>query len=168
MALGKSNASLFRELPPPPAGHVWVEWVGEPSPLDDPRIELGMATGRFTPDQKRVIRNLSHTRIARVHGHTRTLRRGTGARELPGLSQDWRWGNHARARPGHPRSYCQALPHRDADAIKSSVVGHEFIVHGEHDGEAVDLIVGADGPITIVRDGERYTNGASFRRAMGT
>lgn len=166
MALPKSNASLFSTLPPPPAGHVWVEWVGEPSPRDNPAIELGLALKRFTRDQEQMIRRLCRARIARVHGHRRTLRRGNGAREIPTLSQDWSWGNHDRARPGHPRSYCQALPFRDADAIKSSAVGHEFIIHDERDGGAVDLIVGATGDVRLVAAGA-FGDGTSFRRAMG-
>lgn len=163
----RSNASLFRQMPPPPPGHVWVEWVGETSPLDNPEVQYGLITDRYTADQREVIRRLCQQRIARVHKHSRTLTRGNGARDIAGLSQDWTFGNDQRRPPGHPQSYAKALPFRDADAIKSSVVGHEFIIHDERDGEAVDLIKGTtDHEVVLVKAGA-FANMGSFRREMG-
>lgn len=172
MLLRKSNASLFTHLPPPPAGHVWVEWVGEPSPLDNPEIQLGLLENRFTPDQVAVIRDLCRRRIARVHNHSRTIRKGNGPGQIATLSRDWTFGDDQRKRPGHPKSYCKALPFRDADAIKSSSIGHEFIIHNERDGEAADLVLGGTGAyevssrIKIVPAGQ-FSSFGEFRRAMG-
>ncbi len=160
-----SNESLFRpdQLPAPPPGHVWVEWVGEASPLDDPVVGFNLITNRYTEEQKAVIRGLCQHRVARVHKHTRTIRQG----DAPGISQDWRFGDDQRARPGHPKSFCQALPFRDADAIKASKYGHQFIIHAERDGEAVNTIsVPRNGQVTLVTE-ESYRDLGGFKRAMG-
>lgn len=164
-----SNAALFdgERLPAPPAGHVWVEWVGEASPLDSPIVRFNLATGRYNAEQQSVIRRLMQVRIARVHGHTRTLRRGNGLGQIPTLGVEAvTFGPNERARAGQPGSFLQAVPFRAADAIKASVSGHEFVIHNERDGEAVSTLTLPDGTIRIV-NADTFADLGNFRRAMG-
>lgn len=158
---------MSRTLPPPPPGTVWVEWVGEPSPLDDDFIRLGIAAGRFTPDQVEVLRALSKRRIGPVDGVARRiLRGGNGYGEIPRLCQAWTWGPSMKAAPGLPGATIQALPFGDADAVKGSDSGHEFTVHGEQDGAAVPAIALPTGRV-ILAEPEQFRDFAGFRRAMG-
>lgn len=164
-----SNAPLVNgeRLPSPPAGHVWVEWVGEASPLDSPVVRYNLATGRYSREQQMVIRRLMQVRLARVQGHTRTLRRGNGSGQIPTLGVEVvRFGPVERARPGQPGSFVQAVPFKAADAIKSSESGHEFVIHKEHDGEAVSALHFPDGTIRVVKS-EEFASLGSLRRAIG-
>lgn len=164
-----SNAPLVdgERLPEPPAGHVWVEWVGEASPLDSPVVRYNLATGRYSAEQQAVIRRLMEVRIARVHGHTRTLRRGNAPGQIPTLGVEVvHFGPNAKARPGTHGSFIQPIPFRAADAIKSSESGHEFVIHRERDGEAISALHLPDGTIRVVR-AETFADFGSFRRAIG-
>ncbi len=164
-----SNASLFTEqdIPPAPAGHVWVEWVGEPSPLDSPVVQFNLITGKYTADQARVIRRLMAVRIARVHKHTRTIRRGNGAGQIPNLGVEFvRFGNDQRRRPGERGSFVQAVPFKAADAIKASECGHEFLIWNERDGEQQNAIAIQETGLKIeTRD--VFGDFGMFRREMG-
>lgn len=164
-----SNASLFREeqLPPPPPGHVWVEWVGEASPLDSPIVRYNLLMGKYSPEQNAVIRRLAQVRLARVHGHTRTIRRGNGVGQVPTLGVEFvRFGNKANARPGQPSSFLQAVPFRAADAIKASECGHEFIIWHERDGEAISNFRLPEGTLVVVKQ-DTFHDFDGLRRAMG-
>jgi len=165
----KSNASLIEEhqLPPAPQGCVWVEWVGEASPLDSPVVRFNLAMGRYTAEQEAVIRRLMEVRIARVHRHTRTIRRGNGYGQIPTLGVEFvRFGPDQRKRPGEPGSFIQAVPFRAADAIKASESGHEFRIWNERDGEQTNHIQVQDGTLKIVSQ-EAFKDFGGFRRAMG-
>lgn len=163
-----SNASLFDadRLPEPPQGHVWVEWVGEASALDSPVVRFNLMTGKYTPEQVAVIRELARVRIARTHRHTRTIRRGNGQGQIPSLGVPMvRFGPNAKAGPGQPGSFLQAVPFKAADAIKASECGHEFIIHRERDGEAQSHLKLPDGTIRIVKR-ETFESLGELRRAM--
>lgn len=163
-----SNACLVKDgdLPPPPVGHVWVEWVGEASPLDSPVVRHRLMTGRYTREQEAVIRRLMQVRVARVHRHTRTLRRGNGLGQLPALGVEMvRFGPDERVRPGQPGSFIQAIPFKAADTIKACDSGHEFRIWNERDGEQINHIQIVDPTLKVVaRDEFREFGG--FRRAM--
>lgn len=162
-----SNASLIDpdRLPEPPAGHVWVEWVGEASALDSPVVRFNLITGKYTPEQEAVIRELARKRIARTHRHSRTIRRGNGEGQIPTLGVERvKFGPNIRARIGTPGSFVQAIPHRAADAIKASECGHEFIIHNERDGEAVSVINLPESSVRIVKR-ETFASLTDLRRA---
>ena len=164
-----STSSLIEDhqLPPAPAGHVWVEWVGEASPLDSPVVRFGLMTGKYTAAQEKVIRRLMEVRIARVHRHTRTLRRGNGLGELPSLMVPIvRFGPDQRRKPGERGSFIQAIPFKAADAIKSSDAGHEFKIWRERDGEPVNTLTLPDGTLRAFRS-DQFADFGSFRREMG-
>lgn len=165
-----SNASLLPDperLPEPPHGHVWVEWVGEASALDSPVVRYNLISGKYTPEQVHVIRELARRRIARVHRHTtRSIRRGNGEGQIPTLGVERvTFGPNAKARPGQPGSFVQAVPFRAADAIKASECGHEFIIHNERDGEQQSHLRLPDGTIRVVKS-ETFSNLTDFRRAF--
>ena len=164
-----SNASLINgeRLPQPPAGHVWVEWVGEASPVDSPVVRYNLATGRYTQEQEDVIRRLMQVRIARVKGHTRTIRRGNGAGQVPTLGVAYvRFGPNPKARPGTHGSFTQAIPFRAADAVKASECGHEFIIHNERDGEAISTLNLPEGRIQVIK-ADAFRSLGELRRAAG-
>lgn len=164
-----SNAPLYdgERLPPPPHGCVWVEWVGEASPLDSPVVRFNLATGRYTADQAAVIRRLMQVRLARTKGHTRSLVRGNGLGQIPTLGMERvTFGPNPHARPGTSGSFLQAIPFRAADAIKASASGHEFVIHNERDGEALSHLHLPDGTLRIVSS-DTFADLGNFRRAMG-
>jgi hypothetical protein len=164
-----SNAPLVdgERLPPPPIGHVWVEWVGEASPLDSPVVRHNLLLGKYSPEQEAVIRRLMEVRIARAHRHTRTVRRGNGLGQIPALGVAFvRFGPDQRKRPGQPGSFIQAVPFRAADAVKASEAGHEFVIHNERDGEQQSHLRLPDGRIKIVSE-QQFADFGGFRRAMG-
>lgn len=164
-----SNASLYESehLPPPPQGCVWVEWVGEPSPLDSPTVRFNLILGKYTREQRRVIKDLSRRRIARVHRHTRSIRRGNGAGQIPNLGEPLvRFGPNQRAAPGTRGSFCQAVPFKAADAIKASQSGHEFIIHNERDGEQVSTISIQETGLKMMAD-DAFGNIKALQREMG-
>jgi hypothetical protein len=165
-----SNGSLInaeRDLPLPPSGHVWVEWVGEASPLDSPVVRLNLLLGRYSPEQEAVIRRLMEVRIARTHRHTRTIRRGNGYGQVPTLTVELvRFGPDQRRRPGQRGSFIQAVPFRAADAIKASDAGHEFVIHNERDGEQQSFLHLPNGRISVVNE-QTFTDFGGFRRSMG-
>ncbi|WP_300268718.1 hypothetical protein [Microbacterium sp.] len=164
-----SNASLIDEperLPEPPQGHVWVEWVGEASALDNPVVRYNMITGKYTREQMEIIREISRRRIARTHRHRRSIRRGNGEGQIPTLGVERVvFGPNIRARPGQRGSFIQAVPFRAADAIKASDCGHEFIIHNERDGEQQSKLRLPDGTIRIVRR-DTFKNIDQLRRAI--
>ena len=164
-----SNASLVTEeqLPPPPTGCVWVEWVGEASPLDSPLVRYRMVTNQYTAEQMAVIRRLMQVRIARVHGPTRSIRRGHGLGQIPTLGVELvRFGPDQRARPGQRGSFIQAIPFKAADVVKASESGHEFRIWNERDGEQVNHIELPSGSIRITSE-EAFRDFGGFRRSMG-
>jgi hypothetical protein len=164
-----SNAPLVdgERLPPPPNDHVWVEWVGEASPLDSPVVRYRLLTGQYTAEQQAVIRRLMEVRIARTHRHTRTIRRGNGLGQIPTLGVEFvRFGPDQRKRPGEPGCFIQAIPFRAADAVKASESGHEFVIHQERDGEQQSHLRLPDGTVRIVSE-ETFQDFRGFRRAMG-
>lgn len=164
-----SNASLVdgERLPAPPKGRVWVEWVGEPSPMDNPVVRYNLITGKYTRKQEQVIRNLARVRLARVHRHTRTIRRGNGYGQIPSLGETLvRFGPDQRRKPGTPGSFIQAVPFKAADAIKASACGHEFVIHNERDGEQVSHIAIQETGLKV-ETREAFSTFTSFRREMG-
>ena len=116
--------------------HVYLEWVGQPSPFDSLGIQWMMIGNKLPRNVKRMIRELAANSIRRVDGHTRRI---LEQRHIDGLSQDWIWGPKA-VKPGVPGSFIQIVPHRDAELIKASDVGDEFRVLGmkEQDGDRVE------------------------------
>jgi len=101
---------------------VAVEWIGERSFLDDPRVlyrllRTGQPDG-FTPHQAAVIRAAARRRIARVPGHNREM----GPRD--GLSRTYVWGPKAGG-------YVRRMSYRDAERLLASASGHEFRIVGE-------------------------------------
>lgn len=164
-----ANASLFegRQLPPPPTGCVWVEWVGEASPLDSPVVRFNLIRGKYTREQRKVIKELSRVRIARVHRHTRTILRGNGMGQIPNLGEPMvRFGPSQVAAPGTRGSFLQAVPFKAADAIKSASCGHEFIIHNERDGEQVNHITIQETGLKLqARDS--FGSSEQFRKEMG-
>lgn len=165
-----SNAPLFDSaaLPAPPDGTVWMEWVGEPSPLDDPVVGYNLITNRYTDHQKRVIRQMCRHRVARCHRHTRLIRSGSGPEEIRALTKTYRFGNMENAQPGHPKSFCQAVTFNDAYLIKQSDVGHQFYIHNETDaaqGQLVSLPSALDGTVSLVNP-ETFDDPGVFHRAM--
>lgn len=164
-----SNASMVNPatLPEPPKGHVWVEWVGEASPMDSPIVRFNLIANKYTREQRRVIKELSRVRIARTHRHTRTLRRGNGAGQLTSLHVPYvRFGPNQRAAPGTTGSFTQSVPFKTADAIKSSASGHEFIIHNERDGEHQNMIQIQETGLKADAH-EAFKNFSSFRKEMG-
>lgn len=162
-----SNASLFdeRQVPPAPAGHVWMEWVGEASAMDSPVVRFNMITGRYTQEQMDMIRALAQVRIARVKGHTRTIRRGNGEGQIPTLGVEVvRFGPDPFARPGQPGSFLQAIPFKAADAVKASECGHEFLIWRERDGEQQSNLRLPNGTVQVVR-AETFNNLTDYQRA---
>jgi len=116
--------------------HVYLEWVGQPSPFDSLGIQWMMIGDKLPRSVKRTIRELASNGIRRVDGHTRRI---LLQRHIEGLSQDWIWGPRA-GNPGAPGSYIQIVPHRDVELIKSSDVADEFRILGmkEQDGDRIE------------------------------
>ena len=164
-----SNASMVNAsaLPPPPQGHVWVEWVGEASPMDSPVVRFNLIANKYTREQRKVIKELSRVRIARTHRHTRTIRRGNGLGQLVSLHVPYvRFGPNQRSAPGTTGSFTQSVPFKTADAIKASASGHEFIIHNERDCEQENLIQIQDTGLKI-ETREAFNSFGSFRKEMG-
>lgn len=117
-------------------GHVYVEWVGQPSPFDSLGIQWLMIGNKLPAKVKRTIRELAANGVRRVDGHTRRI---IEQRHIEGLSQDWIWGPRA-GKPGARESFIQIMPHRDAELIKASEVGDEFRIIGmiEQDPDRID------------------------------
>jgi hypothetical protein len=153
-------------------GKVWLEWVGQPSPYDDVTVRYLIATHGLPQKVENMLRVMSQRRIARIDGVSiRIMPHGDALNAVKGLSQTWRFGKHAHARPGTPQSYIQLVPNRDADLILSSNVGNEFRIIG--------LTVSEDDPVlqasSIVKKGrevrlgksEHFRDQNAFHRAMG-
>lgn len=164
-----ANASLYESerLPNPPKGCVWVEWVGEPSPIDSPVVRFNLIMGKYTREQRKVIKELSRVRIARVHRHTRSIRRGNGLGQIPNLGEPLvRFGPRQNAAPGTTGSFLQAVPFKAADAIKSSECGHEFVIHNERDGEQESKIIVQENGLKMAKE-EAFGSPVDFYREMG-
>lgn len=148
--------------------HIYMEWVGQPSPFDSVGIEWLMLTDRIPPKVKRMIREMAAHGIRRVNGHTRRV---IEQRHIEGLSQDWIWGPKV-GKPGAPGSFIQIVPHRDAELIKASDVADEFRILGmaEQDGDRIE-----DQLFTMLLPGVKVTLGTeqhyrdfrALERAMG-
>jgi len=158
-------------VPDPPAGHVWLEWVGEVSPTDNPVVQFNMVTRRYTAEQMDMIRTLARRRIARVENHTRRVfKQGNGYGEIPHLSVPALvFGPSVKVKPGEFGSFIQAVTFRDADTIKGSICGHEFRIWRERDGEPELNVNLPNGSITLARP-EQFADTAEgrqrFLRAM--
>ena len=100
--------------PRPAPGHRRIEWVGEPSPFDNPNVALKLACGHYTPIQAETIRAYHRKRIQRTPGHNRVM-----TKDRDGMTQDWVWGPKAG-------TYVRLLPNRDADKLLSGPSGAEF------------------------------------------
>lgn len=121
---------------------VWVEWIGQPSPMRSPTVQRLMIGNKRLPlEKKQAIRFVAANVVVRVDGTTsRTLRSGNGVGQISGLSQDWTWGPGFTKKPngrtivwsatGEPGSYIQRMPYRDADLLKQSICGPEFRILG--------------------------------------
>jgi hypothetical protein len=112
---------LQMPAPAPPRGETpegrpgrRIEWVGEASPFDDPFIEFGVSTGRYTPQQVALIRRASLRVNKRTEHNIRRM-----SQEDPGLSREVLWG------PGRA-NWVQVLSYRDADILLASPNGYEF------------------------------------------
>lgn len=123
--------------------HVLVKWVGEPAYTTDPRVYIKLALtgqpGGFTERQARVIRAASRIRMATVPGHTREML------AKHGFSRDYAWG----ARHG---TYIQRMTFADAELLKASPDGHEFVIMGQE--QEPSLITLPAGYIKIISDKE--------------
>ena len=101
--------------------YVEVKWIGEPSYLQDPRVYVRLALmgkpGGFTERQARVIRAASRIRMGTFAGHTREMTRKHG------FSRDYAWG-------ARHKTYVQRMTLADANKLRSSVDGHEFVILG--------------------------------------
>lgn len=122
---------------------VEVKWVGEPAYTADPRVYVKLALtgqpGGFTERQARVIRAANRIRIATVPGHTREMLRSSG------FSRDYAWG-------ARHNTYVQRMTLADAEKLKASPDGHEFVILG-HEPERGPLTL-PPGYIKIVSDQE--------------
>jgi len=115
----------------PETGYVWLEWIGQPSPTISPTVRFLMLRDRLPAIYKKAIRTIAAGAIRRVDGKTsRTIERGNGYGQIPGLTQTWTFGPKKNAGRGQRGSYIQKVPNRDADLIKSSPSGKEFRVLG--------------------------------------
>ncbi|MGN6033532.1 MAG: hypothetical protein ACTHQE_17905 [Thermomicrobiales bacterium] len=154
-------------VPDPPAGHVWLEWVGEASPTDNPVVQFNMVLRRYTPEQMDMIRTLARRRIARVENHTRRIfKQGNGYGELPHLSVPALvFGPSVKVKPGEFGSFIQAVTFRDADIIKGSICGHEFRIWREHDGEPELNVNLPNGSITLAKP-EQFADTPEGRMAF--
>jgi hypothetical protein len=113
---GRANKRPAPEgrTPRPTPGHRRIEWVGEPSPFDNPNVALKLACGHYTRVQAETIRAYHRKRIRRTPGHNREM-----TKDRDGMTQDWVWGPKAG-------TYVRLLPNRDADRLLSGPSGSEF------------------------------------------
>lgn len=123
---------------------VEVEWIGEPSPIEDPQVaywllRAGQADG-YTPQQAKIVRAAARLRTGRFPGHNREL---TADRD--GLSQDYVWGPKVG-------TYVRRVRFRDAEKIKASRSGHEFRLVGQ-EAERTPLVL--PGPCAVRLVGEQ-------------
>jgi hypothetical protein len=155
-------------MPEPPKGHVWVEWVGEVSPLDNPVVEYKLVTNQLDAETADILRSIAQHRVARVEGFSwRSLHTGNGLGEINHLQEPIIvWGPNGRARPGEIGSYIQAVKFADADKIKSTEVAHQFRIWWERDGLAAMNFSLPSQTILLGKE-ELFEDLTSFRRAMG-
>jgi hypothetical protein len=99
-----------------------IEWTGQKSLFDDPRVEYAMLTGKMTPQQKATLRAATRWRVYRIVG--KSIRTLTPAM-LPGLSKSYRWGPEKG-------NYVQAVSDGDAAIILACASRDEFrdVTHG--------------------------------------
>lgn len=107
-------------IPPPKPGHRRIEWVGEPSPFDNPETVWKLGTRQYDKPVKdgvplaEVIRAVARRRIRRSPDHNREM-----TKDRDGLSRDWVWGPAAG-------TYVRLLPNADADKLLSGPSAAEF------------------------------------------
>lgn len=155
-------------MPAPPKGCVWVEWVGEISPLHNPVIQYKLITGQLPAEDAEILRSIARLRVARVEGISwRGLHAGNGSGEIPHFTEPVVvWGPDRNAKPGAIGSYIQALTHADADKVKSSDVGHQFRIWWEKDGGGAVQFTFPEQTITLGKE-QFFRTTPEFHRAMG-
>lgn len=86
-----------------------IEWVGQPSIFDDPRVIHGRITGKIGEAELRILRVAASKRLYRVDGAVvRELRPD----QVEGLSKTYRWGPD-------PGSYVQPMSESDWALIRA-------------------------------------------------
>ncbi len=149
--------------------HVYLEWVGQPSPFDSIGIQWMMIGNKLSPKIKRAIREMAAYGVRRVNGSTRRI---LEQRHIAGLSQDYIWGPNERAKPGTPTSYIQIVTHRDAELIKASDVADEFRILGmkEQDGDRIEnemeRLLLPTTKVTLINE-QMYRHFTSLEKDMG-
>lgn len=136
------------------AGCVALEWVGEKSPTEDPRVEYALLRGLFSEEQRKVLDAAIAQTIRRIDGK-RSRDLGPCA-ALPHLSRRYQWG----PKKG---TYVVAVTFKDAEAILACRSGHEF--RDVTEGVPVEpLRLPVRESIRIVKR-EAFRSVAEFRRA---
>jgi hypothetical protein len=155
-------------------GKVYLEWVGQPSPFDDPTIQFLMLRNRLDKGVKDIIRALARRRIARIDGISRRVvfHGDNDSRAIKGLSQTWTFGPRVTRKPGQPGSYIHLVPNRDADLILGSSMGHEFRVIGLAQSEPDPVLIFGEKikrnkPEAVLTAPKEYRRINDFHRDMG-
>ena len=117
----------------PAHGRLWVEWVGDPDPFDDPEIEHAKLTGRIRGERLSLLERMRLT--ARIRHDGISIRRMVPLRVLhhggtKGLTEVWEWGPDRWRLPATRGSYIQELTFRDVEALLQSDERHEFRLRG--------------------------------------
>lgn len=114
------------EVPP---GYVLVEFVGDQSPFDDPFVAMRIQLGHYSRDQIEVMRAMARRAVK----PWKNLKRYVAKSHVPGLSRDYTWGTGDPKKPlmdpGEPGSFIQMMTNRDADLLRSSDSGYQFVIH---------------------------------------
>lgn len=155
------------EMPPPPKPAETadgrrgrrIEWIGEGSPFDDPFVEFGVATGRYTAEQVDLLRRVALRACKRTETNTRIL-----DQRDPGLSTRVEWG------PG-PGNWVRVLTNQDADKVLSSASAHEFRDLDAHERDEPRVV---HPPLEVrlveqevLRQGDSVERGMAILRGLG-
>lgn len=112
-----------------PPGYVLVEFVGDQSPFDDPWVTMRIQLGHYTADQVEVMREMAKRAVK----PWKNVRRFIAKSHIPGLSRNYTWGTGKDRlplmEPGEPGSFIQLMTNHDADLLKSSDSGYQFVIH---------------------------------------
>lgn len=98
-----------------------VEWIGQKSPLEDPRVQLNLLMGNYTPLQETAIRLAAAravTRVGNVRSRLIEHDHRYGMATFKGLSRSYHFTPL--------NSFICELTYRDADILLSSECGKEF------------------------------------------
>lgn len=131
-----------------------IEWIGQSSIFDDPRIIHGRMTGAIGEREMRILRVAASKRLYRADGViTRELRPD----QVEGLSRIYRWGPT-------PDSYVQGMPESDWAAIRRLPYDAKQF-RDVTDGIPAERFVYPEVGIEVVRE-ESFRDLGSFLRAF--